>query len=74
MQVTTQYYLKGPEEALERARKIAETFDWVEFCSPEIPNSNTPLTFVRKRDLQSWNLPIHIIRLIFLTGYTQSMG
>ena len=43
MQVTTQYYLKGSEEALERARKIAETFDWVEFCSPEIPNSNNTI-------------------------------
>ena len=43
MSVTTQYYLKGSEEALERARKIAETFDWVEFCSPEIPNSDNTI-------------------------------
>lgn len=43
MSVTTQYYLKGSETALSQARKIAENFDWVEFCSPEIPNSNNTI-------------------------------
>lgn len=40
MQVTTQYYIKGSDAALNQARELVEKFDWVEFCSPEIPNSN----------------------------------
>lgn len=37
MSVTTQYYLKGSENALSQARNIAENFDWVEFYTPETP-------------------------------------